>query len=128
MAKQRPPVNHNDVTIMYGTTVLSGSSSDKICPELSIRSDTLQLNEKTVYCTRARRITTSLSEKAKCFLESLTKTLLVRPGPKRQRPTVLYIPVPATDLKERQIQDLNYCNFIQTMAEMFKKYAPQLLN
>lgn len=127
MARQRSSVNYSDVTIMYGMTTLRGSSSGEVCPELSIQGDILQLNEKPLYCAHSWKTTTTLSEKAGDFLERLARILWVRPSPKRRAP-VLYIPAPATDLKERQIQDMNYCNFVRTMAEMFKKYAPQLLN
>ncbi len=42
--------------------------------------------------------------------------------------TSLIFPPKATDYRERQVQEMNYNSFIQTMAEMIKKYAPKILN
>ena len=40
--------------------------------------------------------------------------------------TAILSPREATDPKERQIQQLNYDNFISVMAEMIQKYAPKI--
>ncbi len=42
-------------------------------------------------------------------------------------PTVLRFPPEAAVAKERQVQKLNYDNFIHVMAEVIQKYAPEIL-
>jgi hypothetical protein len=40
--------------------------------------------------------------------------------------TAILYPRQSNDPKAQQIQQLNYDNFISTMAEMIQKYAPQI--
>jgi len=42
-------------------------------------------------------------------------------------PTGLWFPPEAAVAKERQVQKLNYDNFIHVMAEVIQKYAPEIL-
>lgn len=41
--------------------------------------------------------------------------------------TLLCSPKPATDPKQRQVQELNYDTFVSVMAEMIQKYAPKIM-
>lgn len=121
-------VNFSDVAIMYGTTMISGNSGDKLRQDLSIRNSSPNPGPKVTYCIPGPTPTASLSGKAKHFLEYMKKIFRVKPVHERRRNTVLFIPAPATDPKEKQMQDMNYCSFVHTMAEMFKKYAPKILH
>lgn len=42
--------------------------------------------------------------------------------------TAIFYPRQTADPKEQQIQQLNYDNFINTMAAMIQKYSPQIQN
>lgn len=121
-------VNFSDVAIMYGTTMINGNSGDKLRQDLSIRNSSPNPGPKVTYCIPGPTPTASLSGKAKHFLEYMKKIFRLKPVRGRRRNTVIYIPAPATDPKEKQIQEMNYCSFINVMAEMFKKYAPKILN
>lgn len=131
MAKERNAVNYDDVTIMYGATIISGVQIMTICPELSLHSDSLTPNCcKVTYNISPQMVIMSLGKQAENFLEHMANILWSPSAHKhyRSHSTALCIPALAEASKERQIQDINYGSFVHTMAEMFKKYAPQLLN
>lgn len=129
--KKRNAINYNDVTIMYGTTIISGMQTMPPRPELLLNEDVLALNCCKATCNMPSPvvITFQKSKQVENFLKHMEKTFWSISARKHHcyDSTTLCIPAPAETAKERKIQDMNYGSFVHTMAEMLKKYAPQLL-